>query len=244
MSGLILFALLLPFLGTVFGAAGVFFLRENTGCGPRRALTGFAAGIMTAASVWSLLIPAMEQSASWGIWAFLPASLGVWMGTGALIWLDRLSVPMWDCPQEASLLVTAVAIHNFPEGMAVGVVAAAYLAGVTGIGAAEVLSLALGIALQNLPEGAVVSMPLQKCGLPRHRAFGWGVVSGVVEPLGAALTLCLAPLAAALLPWMLGFAAGAMLWVVAAELLPESGRGAVWFILGFTLMMAMDVALG
>lgn len=248
MSGHILFAILLPFLGTALGAGGVFFLRQNTCPAAHRALTGFAAGIMTAASVWSLLIPAIHQASGWGKLAFVPAAAGVWLGTAGLSLLSRFQRPLWDCPGGTSLMVTAVAIHNLPEGMAVGVVAAAWLAGVGGIGEGEVLALSLGVAIQNLPEGAVVSMPLNKAGMGRWRAFGAGIASGVVEPLGALGALCLAPLAELLLPWMLGFAAGAMLWVVAAELLPEAAEegslGAIWFILGFTVMMVLDVSLG
>ena len=248
MSGKILFAILLPFLGTALGAGGVFFLRQNNRPGVHRMLTGFASGIMTAASVWSLLIPAISQASHWGELAFLPAAAGVWLGTAGLRLLSSMHRPPANCPKGTSLMVTAVAIHNLPEGMAVGVVTAAWLAGVEGIGEAEVLALSLGVAVQNLPEGAVVSMPLHKAGLGRWRAFGAGVASGVVEPLGAAAALCLAPATAAVLPWMLGFAAGAMLYVVASELLPEAGEegttGAVWFILGFTVMMVLDVALG
>ena len=247
MSGQILFVILLPLLGTVLGAGGVFFLRQNACPAAHRALTGFAAGIMTAASVWSLLIPAISQASHWGKLAFFPAAAGVWLGAAGLSLLSRLQKPLWNGPEGASLMVTAVAIHNLPEGMAVGVAASAWLAGAGGIGEAEVLALSLGVAVQNLPEGAVVSMPLNRAGMSRWRAFSAGTVSGVVEPLGAAAALWLAPVTAALLPWMLGFAAGAMLYVVAAELLPEAGEdafGAVWFILGFTVMMVLDVALG
>ena len=230
--------LLLPFLGTCFGCLGVFGLR---GLNPtlHRALEGAAAGVMTAASVWSLLLPAIDASARWGFFAFLPAAMGLWAGFFFLLALQRLT------PKSESLLLPAVTIHNLPEGMAVGVALAAFLQ--TGVGKAGVLTLSLGIALQNIPEGAIVSMPLHTGGMGKGKAFFWGVVSGIVEPLGAGLTLLLAAMVTPLLPFFLSFAAGAMLFVVAQELIPgmQGGKaGILSFCLGFSVMMALDVALG
>lgn len=208
---------------------------------------------MVAASVWSLLIPAMEQSAHWGRLAFLPAFSGVWLGVLFLAVLDRW---MAKAPAARSrlggntMLVLAVALHNLPEGMAVGAVVAGWHAGLEGITLASVLALSGGIALQNLPEGAIISMPLCAGGMGKGKSFWYGALSGVVEPVGAVLTILLAELAVPVLPLCLSFSAGAMLYVVAQELLPalEEGPcrkvGTFLFAAGFTLMMAMDVALG
>ena len=253
-------AVLLPFLGTVLGSAMVFFMRGEMDRRLQRMLTGFAAGVMVAASVWSLIIPAMEQSEHMGKLAFVPAFVGVWAGFGFLLLLDKLIPHMHlhdDCPEgiqcnlgKSTMMVLAVALHNLPEGMAVGVVAAGWLTGSESVSAAGALALALGIAIQNVPEGAIISMPLKSQGMKRSRAFGYGVASGVVEPLGAALTILLAGLVVPILPYLLSFAAGAMLYVVVEELIPEmsegehSNIGTIFFALGFTLMMMLDVALG
>ena len=253
-------AVLLPFLGTVFGSAMVFFMRGEMDRRLQRMLTGFAAGVMVAASVWSLIIPAMEQSAHMGKLAFIPAFVGVWAGFGFLLLLDKLIPHMHlhdDCPEgircnlgKSTMMVLAVALHNLPEGMAVGVVAAGWLTGSESMSYAGALALSLGIALQNLPEGAIISMPLSSGGMKRSKAFGYGVASGVVEPIGAALTILLAGLVVPILPYLLSFAAGAMLYVVVEELIPEmsegehSNIGTIFFALGFTLMMMLDVALG
>ena len=250
----------IPFLGTVLGAGFVFFLKGEMPRTVQRALTGFAAGVMTAASVWSLLIPAMDQSEHLGKWAFLPAFIGLWIGVLFLLGLDKLIPHLHmnsDCPEGApcnlgksTMMVLAVALHNLPEGMAVGAVVAGWLMGSESISAAGALTLALGIALQNLPEGAIISMPLASNGMKRSRAFGYGVVSGVIEPIGAIVTILLAELLVPILPFMLSFAAGAMLYVVVEELIPEmsegehSNIGTVFFAVGFTLMMMLDVALG
>lgn len=256
----ILFAILLPFLGTVLGSAFVFFLKGQMNRRLQRLLTGFAAGVMVAASIWSLIIPAMESSAHMGKLSFLPALLGVWAGFGFLLLLDQL-VPhlhMNSASPEGSksslgksaMLVLAVALHNLPEGMAVGVVAAGWLSGSESISAAGALALALGIALQNLPEGAIISMPLKSGGMSRGKAFGYGVLSGVIEPIGAVLTILLATWVVPVLPFLLALAAGAMLYVVVEELIPEmsegphSNIGTIAFAAGFTLMMVLDVALG
>ena len=253
-------AVLLPFVGTVLGSAMVFFMRGAMNLRLQRMLTGFAAGVMVAASVWSLIIPAMEQSEHMGKLAFVPAFVGVWAGFGFLLLLDKLIPHMHlhdDCPVgiqcnlgKSTMMVLAVALHNLPEGMAVGVVAAGWLTGSESISYAGALALSLGIALQNLPEGAIISMPLSSNGMKRSKAFGYGVASGIVEPIGAALTILLAGLVVPILPYLLSFAAGAMLYVVVEELIPEmsegqhSNIGTIFFALGFTLMMMLDVALG
>ena len=253
-------AIFLPFLGTAAGAACVFFLRREMNRLLQRGLMGFAAGVMVAASVWSLIIPAMEQSAHLEKLAFLPALVGVWGGFLFLLLLDHVIPHLHlnsDCPEgkacglgKSTMMVLAVALHNLPEGMAVGVVIAGWLTGSEGITAAGALALSLGIALQNLPEGAIISMPLKSGGMGRGKAFGCGVLSGVVEPLGAVLTIVLAEVLVPALPYLLSFSAGAMLYVVVEELIPEmsegehSNVGTILFALGFTLMMVLDVALG
>ena len=253
-------AVLIPFIGTTIGSAFVFFLRGKMNATVQRILTGFAAGVMVAASVWSLIIPAIEQSESMGKLSFLPAFIGVWLGFLFLLGLDKLIPHMHlnsDHPEGApsnlgksAMLVFAVALHNLPEGMAVGVVAAGWLTGNESISFAGALALSLGIAMQNLPEGAIISMPLKSNGMRRGRAFGYGVLSGVVEPIGAVITILLAPIIAPALPYLLAFAAGAMLYVVVEELIPEmcegthSHVGPMFFAVGFTLMMVLDVALG
>ena len=260
MSIEVLSAVLIPFLGTTLGSAGVFFLKGKMNRTLQRSLTGFAAGVMVAASIWSLIIPAMDQSAHMGKLAFLPALVGVWGGFAFLLALDHL-IPHLHlnsiCPEgvqcglgKQTMMVLAVALHNLPEGMAVGVVAAGWLTGNESISAAGALALSLGIALQNLPEGAIISMPLKSTGMKRSRAFGYGVASGIVEPIGAVLTILLSPVLVPVLPYLLAFAAGAMLYVVVEELIPEmsegehSNIGTVFFALGFSLMMVLDVALG
>ena len=228
----------MPFLGTCLGSAGAFCLRRMRP-GLHCALEGSAAGVMTAASVWSLLLPAIEGSARWGSFAFLPAAIGLWAGLLFLLGLEAL------IPKGKSLLLPAVTIHNLPEGMAVGVALAAFLQ--TGMGGPGVFALSVGIALQNIPEGAIVSMPLHTGGMKKGKAFLWGVLSGAVEPAGAFLTLLLAALVTPVLPLFLSFAAGAMLYVVAEELIPgmQGGKvGILSFCLGFCVMMALDVALG
>ena len=247
---------LIPFLGTSLGAGCVFFLKNALRDGIQRALTGFAAGVMVAASVWSLLIPAMEQAADLGRLAFFPAAVGFWLGILFLLLLDHLIPHLHQNSlqaegpksqlQRTTMMVLAVTLHNIPEGMAVG---AAY-AGCVAAGAAApaaAFTLALAIAIQNVPEGAIVALPLRTAGAGKGRAFLGGVLSGVVEPLAAGVTVLAAALIVPALPWLLGFAAGAMLYVVAAELLPtrgDPGPGALAFAAGFTVMMILDVALG
>ena len=260
MTTKLLSAILLPFLGTVLGAGFVFFLKGAMNRTVQRILTGFAAGVMVAASICSLIMPAMEQSEHMGKLAFLPALVGVWAGFGFLLLLDQLIPHLHlnsECPEgtvcslgKSTMMVLAVALHNLPEGMAVGVVVASWLSGSESVSAAAALALSLGIALQNLPEGAIISLPLNSNGMKRGRAFGYGVASGIVEPIGALLTILLSRLMVPILPYLLAFAAGAMLYVVVEELIPEMSEGehshigVLSFALGFTLMMVLDVALG
>lgn len=256
----LLSAVFLPFLGTAIGSAFVFFMKDKMNRSLQRALTGFAAGVMVAASIWSLIIPAIEQSEHLGKLSFLPSFIGVWAGFGFLLLLDRL-IPHLHLNSEkpeglssklgkSAMMVLAVALHNLPEGMAVGVVIASFLAGNQTISLAGVLALSLGIALQNLPEGAIISMPLRSNGMKRFPAFSYGVLSGIVEPIGAIITIALATWVAPILPYFLTFSAGAMLYVVVEELIPEMSEGehshigTIFFALGFTLMMTLDVALG
>ncbi len=251
---------LIPFLGTSLGAGCVFFLKNSLRDGIQRALTGFAAGVMVAASVWSLLIPAMEQAADLDRLAFFPAAVGFWLGILFLLLLDHLIPHLHQNSlqaegpksqlQRTTMMVLAVTLHNIPEGMAVGVVYAGYLAGTAQITAAGALALSLGIAIQNFPEGAIISMPLRAEGMKKGRAFWGGVLSGIVEPIGAVLTILAAGIVVPALPYLLSFAAGAMLYVVVEELIPEmsqgqhSNVGTVFFAVGFSVMMVLDVALG
>ena len=252
--------LMIPFLGTALGSACVLFMRDRMNPMLQRALTGFAAGVMVAASIWSLLIPAMEQSEAMGKWSFIPAVAGFWLGILFLLVLDRI-VPHLHMNsdkaegpesslQKTTMLVLAVTLHNLPEGMAVGVVYAGLLAGNSGITATGALALSLGIAIQNFPEGAIISMPLRAEGVSKKKAFLYGALSGAVEPIGAALTILAAGLFVPVLPYLLSFAAGAMLYVVVEELIPEmsegehSNVGTILFAVGFAVMMALDVALG
>ena len=252
--------ILIPFLGTSLGAGCVFFLKNSLRDGIQRALTGFAAGVMVAASVWSLLIPAMEQAADLGRLAFFPAAVGFWLGILFLLLLDHLIPHLHQNSlqaegpksqlQRTTMMVLAVTLHNIPEGMAVGVGYAGYLAGTAQITAAGALALSLGIAIQNFPEGAIISMPLRAEGMKKGRAFWGGVLSGIVEPIGAVLTILAAGIVVPALPYLLSFAAGAMLYVVVEELIPEmsqgqhSNVGTVFFAVGFSVMMVLDVALG
>ena len=259
-GAMIFWSLLTPFFGTALGAACVFFLKKGLGDRVQRGLTGFASGVMVAASIWSLLIPAMEQSAGVGGWAFLPAVTGFWAGILFLLGLDHLIPHLHQRSQQAegprtqlqrsTMMVLAVTLHNIPEGMAVGVVYAGLLSGEGQITMMAALALSLGIAIQNFPEGAIISMPLRSEGMGKAKAFAGGVLSGVVEPVGALLTILAAGLVVPALPYLLSFAAGAMLYVVVEELIPEmsqgehSNVGTLAFALGFTLMMTLDVALG
>ena len=254
--------LLIPFVGTSLGAACVFFMKNNMKEMTTRALTGFAAGVMVAASIWSLLIPAMEQTQSQGMgkMSFFPAFIGFWIGILFLLFLDN-AVPHLHMNSSKSegpnsslgktqMMVLAVTIHNIPEGMAVGVVYAGYLLGNSQITLMGALALSIGIAIQNFPEGAIISMPLCTKGMSKRKAFIYGVLSGAVEPVASLFTVWAASLVVPVLPYFLSFAAGAMIYVVVEELIPEmstgehSNIGTLFFGVGFCLMMILDVALG
>lgn len=260
MDQAVFYGILIPFLGTSLGAACVFFMKHDMSERLSRILTGFAAGVMVAASIWSLLIPAMEQSEEMGKFAFVPAVAGFWGGILFLLLLDhiiphlhRYSVSAEGLKsrlQRTTMMVLAVTLHNIPEGMAVGVVYAGYLAGNAKITVAAAMALSIGIAIQNFPEGAIISMPLRAEGMKVSKAFAGGVLSGIVEPVGAVLTILAAGYIVPALPYLLSFAAGAMIYVVVEELIPEmsqgehSDLGTIFFAVGFTVMMALDVALG
>lgn len=252
--------ILIPFLGTALGASCVLFMKKSMNMLLTRALTGFAAGVMTAASIWSLLIPAMDQSSNMGKLSFIPAAAGFWIGILFLLLLDRIipHLHMHSSQSEgpksklkkSTMLVLAVALHNIPEGMAVGVVYAGFLSGSTEITLMGALALSIGIAIQNFPEGAIISMPLRAEGMKKSKAFMYGILSGIVEPIGALLTILAAGFIVPALPYFLSFAAGAMIYVVVEELIPEmssgehSNIGTVLFAAGFSVMMILDVALG
>ncbi|MGN0158917.1 MAG: ZIP family metal transporter [Brotaphodocola sp.] len=256
----ILEGIFIPFFGTSLGALCVFFVKKQLHPGLQKLLFGFAAGVMTAASVWSLLIPSMEMSEELERLAFLPAVVGMSVGMLFLLLMDHM-VPHLHFGSEKpegihsslarmTMLILAVTIHNIPEGMAVGVVYAGILSGEAAISKAEALALSIGIAIQNFPEGAIISLPSYGAGKSRMKAFLIGVLSGVVEPIGAILTILLAHFVTPLLPYLLAFAAGAMIYVVVEELVPESAQGehsdlgTFGFAVGFMIMMVLDVALG
>ena len=252
--------ILIPFLGTTIGAASAFFMKRTLHESVQKSLTGFAAGIMTAASVWSLLIPSLEQASYLNFFSFFPALIGFWAGILFLLLLDRiiphlhrlsnqyegLSSPL----KKTTMMVLAVTLHNIPEGMAVGVVYAGCLSGMSSVTEAAALTLTIGIAIQNFPEGAIISMPLKSEGVSSWKAFGCGALSGAVEPIGAILTVLAGRFIIPFLPYFLSFAAGAMLYVVIEEMIPEMSSGkhsnlpTVFFSIGFSLMMVLDVALG
>ncbi len=251
--------ILIPFIGTSLGAALVFVLRKSISENLQKILTGFAAGVMVAASFWSLLQPALESSEGMGNLSFIPAAVGFLVGVGFLLLLDIVTPHMHLDHQDegpksglkrTTKLILAVTLHNIPEGMAVGVVYAGFLSGNSGITSAGALALALGIAIQNFPEGAIVSMPLRAEGMSKGKTFFFGVLSGVVEPIAAAITILAAGSVVPIMPYLLAFAAGAMMYVVVEELIPEmsegkhSNWGTIAFSLGFVLMMILDVALG
>ncbi len=255
----IVIGLLIPFAGTSLGAAMVFLLKNSVSQKLQRILTGFAAGVMVAASFWSLLQPALESSESMGKLSFIPAAVGFLIGIGFLLLLDVIT-PHMHMNQEGegpksslkrtTKLILAVTLHNIPEGMAVGVVYANIIAGNSLVSMTGALALAIGIAIQNFPEGAIVSMPLRAEGMSKAKTFWYGVLSGAVEPVAAIITIFAFSLVTSLLPYMLAFAAGAMIYVVVEELIPEmsegehSNSGTIAFALGFVLMMVLDVALG
>lgn len=250
----------IPFIGTVLGSACVFFMRGTLNVRVQRALNGFAAGVMTAASVWSLIIPAIDLSENLGALSFFPAVAGFWIGVLFLLLLDKLIPHLHAASghiegpkvelKKNSMLVLAVVLHNLPEGMAVGVIYAGLLSGNAGVTVAGALALSLGIGIQNFPEGAIISMPLASAGEKKSKAFWDGALSGIVEPIGAAVTILAASIVTPILPYLLSFAAGAMIYVVVEELIPEMSQGehsdvgTIMFSVGFTVMMALDVALG
>lgn len=250
----------IPFCGTVLGAAMVFLMKREMNTKLEKLLLGFASGVMIAASIWSLLIPAIEMSEEKGNLTWLPATAGFLLGMGFLLLLDSLVPHVHIDRQEpegvkskfkkTTMLVLAVTLHNLPEGMAVGVTFAGAMMAGTGISMAGALALAVGIAIQNFPEGAIISMPLRSAGASRKKAFLYGVLSGVVEPVGSVVTILLASRVVPVLPYLLAFAAGAMIYVVVEELIPESQSGehtnigTIGVAVGFALMMVLDVTLG
>ena len=251
--------LLIPLLGTSLGAMCVLFMKKEMSDTIRKSLTGFAAGVMIAASVWSLLIPSMEMSESMGKLSFIPAVIGFVIGILFLLALDTFVPHMHfdnieegpkSSLQKTTMLLLAVTIHNIPEGMAVGVVYAGMVTGGASITASAALALAIGIAIQNFPEGAIISMPLAAHGIKKSKACLMGILSGVVEPIAGLVTILLMNIAVPVLPYLLSFAAGAMFYVVIEELIPEmsegkhSNVGTIMFTIGFCLMMMLDVALG
>ena len=250
----------LPFIGTALGAACVFFLKKELSPFLQKSLSGFAAGVMMAASVWSLIIPAIDQSENLGNLSFIPAFIGFWVGVIFLLALDHLIPHLHIGTNEIEgpkvkmnrsiMLILAVTLHNIPEGMAVGVVYAGFLSGNPVISSMAALALALGIAIQNFPEGAIISMPLIQEGYTTTKAFIFGIISCIAELLGAIITILLADFIVPIMPYMLAFAAGAMVYVVVEELIPEASQGehsnigTIAFALGFSIMMVLDVALG
>ena len=259
MSNLAL-GIMIPFLGTAAGAACVFFMKGQIRPLVQKMLLGFASGVMVAASVWSLLMPSMDMAADMGKFAFVPAAVGFLLGIAFLLAMDHLVPHLhMDCEEpeglksswkKTTMLVLAVTLHNIPEGMAVGVVFAGMLQGEGLITLTGAFALSLGIAIQNFPEGAIISLPLKSEGFGSGKAFLYGAASGIVEPIGAALTVLLAAYITPVLPYLLSFAAGAMIYVVVEELIPESAEGehsnigTIGFAAGFVLMMILDVALG
>lgn len=256
----VIFGILIPFIGTSLGAGCVYLMKQEMSDKIKRALTGFAAGVMVAASIWSLIIPAIEQSAFMGRLSFLPAVVGFWTGILFLLFLDKVIPHLHSGSRKAegvqstlaktTMMVLAVTLHNIPEGMAVGVVYAGLVSGEAHISAASALALSVGIAIQNFPEGAIISMPLRSEGMGKTKAFTCGVLSGIVEPIFAAVTVLIYEFITSALPYLLTFAAGAMLYVVVEELIPEMSQGehsdigTIFFAVGFSIMMMLDVALG
>ncbi len=252
--------LLIPFVGTALGSSCVFFMKSRMNDNVQRILLGFAAGVMIAASVWSLLIPSMDMSNDMGRFSFLPALVGFLLGIIFLFILDRL-IPHLHAVAESPeglkssisrtmMLMFAVVLHNVPEGMAVGVIFSGMISGNVGVSLADAFALSIGIAIQNFPEGAIISLPLRNEGNGKLKSFIYGTLSGAVEPIAAIITILLARIVSAFLPYLLSFAAGAMVYVVIEELLPEATRNektdicTIGFALGFALMMVLDVALG
>lgn len=265
MIGIVARGLLIPFVGTALGSACVFFMKRQLSSKMQKMLSGFAAGVMVAASVWSLLIPSLDQAAERGMGriSFIPAVVGFCLGMLFLLILDSVIPHMHlnetvEGPrtklQKTTMMVLAVALHNIPEGMAVGVLYAGWYTGSAQISQAAALALAIGIAIQNFPEGAIISMPLHNNGLSKSKACVYGILSGIVEPIAGVLTIILSGFIIPVLPYLLSFAAGAMIYVVVEELVPEMAEenekeghtnlGTIMFMIGFSIMMVLDVALG
>ena len=256
----IIFSILIPFIGTILGSGCVFLVNKELSKNTQKALAGFAAGVMVAASIWSLILPSFEASSNMGKWAFIPVVVGLWIGFIFLMFLDKVVPHLHietneteglQCNMKKSTMTAlAVALHNLPEGMAVGVVLASTKANPEQMPIMVAIVLAIGIAIQNFPEGAIISLPLANCGIKKSKTFGLGVLSGVVEPLGAILTMFLASYITPALPYLLSFAAGAMLYVAVEELIPEmcegkhSHVGTIFFAVGFSIMMILDIILG
>lgn len=256
----LIWGLLIPFLGTTLGSGMVFLMKNKINKKIEKLLLGFASGVMIAASIWSLIIPALDMAEEQGVITWVPATTGFLLGICFLLVLDSIIPHLHlntDKPeglkskiQKTTMMVLAVTLHNIPEGMAVGVVFAGALAQNTGITMAGAIALAIGIAIQNFPEGAIISMPLKSEGMSKLKAFLYGTLSGIVEPIGAILTICLTNLVVPILPYLLSFAAGAMIYVVVEELIPESQTGehsnigTIGVAIGFVIMMILDVALG
>ena len=252
--------LMIPLAGTVLGSAFVFLMKREMPAVLQKTLLGFASGVMVAASVWSLLIPAIEQGEDKGAWAVLPAAGGFLAGMGFLLLIDALTPHLHldsERPEgprshlsRTTMLTLAVTIHNLPEGMAVGAVLAGAMQGEAGISLAAAMAMSTGIAIQNIPEGAIISMPMRAAGNSRRRSFVIGSLSGIVEPIGGIAIILLASLMMPMMPWLLAFAAGAMIYVVIEELIPEASEGehsnwsTIGFAMGFVLMMVLDVVFG
>lgn len=256
----ILIGILIPFLGTILGAATVFLIKDKLSQKIEKILLGFAAGVMIAASVWSLIIPSIEMAEEQGTIEWIPATIGFLLGITFLLILDS-TIPHMHLESEkpegiktklkkTTMLVLAVTLHNIPEGMAVGVLFAGAIIGNTGVTIAGALTLAIGIAIQNFPEGAIISMPLKSEGISKTKSFLYGALSGIVEPIAAIITILLTNVIVSILPYLLSFAAGAMIYVVVEELIPESQTGehsnigTIGVAIGFVIMMILDVALG
>lgn len=247
MSGDIILGLLVPFLGTALGASGVFLTRKRAFGTKEPALSGFAAGVMIAASVWSLIIPAVEMSSFLGVFAFFPMLFGFWFGILFIIATEKLLSFISGSTNAGRLsFFLAVVLHNIPEGMAVGVAFAFAIGSASSLALASAFMLSVGMALQNIPEGAIISLPLESEGLTKKKAFVFGSLSGIVEPIAALCAICFSAFASSLLPYLLGFAAGAMIYVSADELIPKAKGlcGVLWFCAGFSVMMVLDIALG
>ncbi len=244
--------ILIPFIGTSFGSFFVFFLKKDLNNNLKKVIVGFAGGVMIAASIWSLIIPSVEMAERQNVISWIPASVGLFLGIIFLILINKiaLNIEQKKNGKKLNMLLFSVTLHNIPEGMAVGVAFAGYLAGNAGIGLMEAMLLAIGIAIQNIPEGAIISMPLKMEGMSKKKAFIYGVLSGVVEPIASIITILLINIVVPLLPYLLSFAAGAMIYVVVEELIPEmhsggkSQIGVIGLTIGFSIMMILDIALG